>query len=134
LTQFVQHHDVAPVILEAAGVEPPTEIEGISFVESALAGEVGQRDHVTVGWGSAATVISARWWLNCKADGTGVLLHDLKQADPFAENAAQDNPEIVNGLFALAKADAAGGFPEWIVELARSQEDAPGCSDLAARA
>ena len=63
----------------------------------------------------------------------GVLLHDLKQADPFMANAAEDNTEAVNDLFALAKADAEGGFPEWILELARSQKDAPGCSDLAAR-
>ena len=132
--QFVQHHDIAAVILEAAGVEPPPEIEGFSFLGSALAGEAGQRDHVTVAWGSAVTVINDSWWLNCKVDGTGVLLHDLKQADPFAVNAAGDNAEAVNELFALAKADAAGGFPEWILELARSQKDAPGCSEVAARA
>ncbi len=132
--QFVQHHDISAVILEAAGVEPPAEIEGISFLESAISGKAGQRDHVTVGWGSTLTVINDRWWLNCKADGTGVLLHDLKQTDPFAVNAAQDNPEAVNELFALARADASGGFPEWILELARSQKDAPGCSEVAARA
>jgi len=132
--QFVQHHDIAAVILDAAGVEPPAEIEGTSFLESAISGKAGKRDHVTVGWGSAVTVINDRWWLNCKADGTGVLLHDLKESEPFAKNVAAENAEAVNELFALAKADAVGGFPEWILELARSQKDAPGCSDLAARA
>ena len=132
--QFVQHHDIAAAVLEAAGVEPPAEIEGISFLDSAISGKAGKRDHVTVGWGSAVTVIDERWWLNCKTDGTGVLLHDLKEAEPFARNVARDNVETVNRLFALARADAVGGFPEWILELARSQEDAPGCSDLAARA
>jgi hypothetical protein len=122
------------VILDAAGVEPPAEIEGTSFLESAISGKAGKRDHVTVGWGSAVTVINDRWWLNCKADGTGVLLHDLKESEPFAKNVAAENAEAVNELFALAKADAVGGFPEWILELARSQKDAPGCSDLAARA
>jgi arylsulfatase A-like enzyme len=132
--QFVQHHDIASVILEAAGVEPPVEIEGISFLESAVSGRAGGRDHATIAWGSTLTVVTDRWWLNCKADGTGVLLHDLKEAEPFATNVADGNTEAVNELFALAKADAAGGFPEWIVELARSQKDAPGCSDLVARA
>ncbi len=79
-------------------------------------------------------MINDRWWLNCKADGTGVLLHDLKAVEPFTKNVAWQNVEVVNELFALAKADAGGGFPEWILELARSQKDAPGCSDLAARA
>ncbi len=132
--EFVQHHDIAAVILEAAGVEPPAEIEGNSFLERAVSGRTGKRDHVTVGWGSAVTVIDERWWLNCKVDGTGVLLHDLKEAEPFAKNVARENVETVNRLFALAKADAVGGFPDWILELARSQKDAPGCSDLAARA
>lgn len=132
--QFVQHHDIAAVILDAAGVEPPAKMKGISFLERAVSGRTGKRDHVTVGWGSAVTVIDQRWWLNCKVDGTGVLLHDLKEAEPFVKNMARENVETVNRLFALAKADAVGGFPEWIFELARSQKDAPGCSDLAARA
>jgi len=132
--QFVQHHDIAAVILEAAGVQPPAEMEGISFLESGVSGRPGKREHVTIGWGSAVTVIDERWWLNCKVDGTGVLLYDLKEAEPFAKNVAGENVETVNRLFALAKADAVGGFPEWILELARNQKDAPGCSDLAARA
>ena len=131
---FVQHHDISAVILEAAGVEPPAEIEGISFLKSAPAGEAGQRDHVTIGGGSALTVVNDRWWLNCKFDGTGVLLHDLKQADPFAVNVAQDNAETVNKLFALAKEDGGGSFPDWLLELVREHPDAPGCSDLVARA
>jgi len=131
--QFVQHHDIASVVLEAAGVEPPAEIEGISFLESAVSCKAGKRDHVTVAWGLAVTVINDRWWLNCKADGKGILLYDLKQPDPFSNNVAQGNAEEVNNLFAMAKDDATGGIPEWIIELARSQKDAPGCSDLAAR-
>ena len=132
--QFVQHHDIAAVILDAAGVEPPAKMEDISFLERAVSGRTGKRDHVTVGWGSAVTVIDQRWWLNCKMDGTGVLLYDLKEAEPFEKNVAQENVETMNRLFTLAKADAVGGFPEWIIELARSRQDAPGCSDLAARA
>ena len=131
---FVQHHDITAVILEAAGVEPPVKIAGISFLEDAVKGRSGRRDHVTVGWGSAPTVITDRWWFNCKADGTGVLLHDLEASDPFARNVADEYPDVVNDLFVLAKEDAGGSFPAWIVELARNQADAPGCSDLAARA
>ena len=131
---LVQHTDITAAILEAAGVEPPAPIEGRSFLKAALGGTRGHRDHATVAWGSAATVITDRWWLNCKVDGTGVLLHDLKAADPFAANVAKKKPAVVNKLFAQAKEDAGGGFPEWLIELARKQADAPGCSDLAARA
>ena len=78
-------------------------------------------------------MITDRWWLNCKIDGTGVLLHDRKAADPFARNVAREHPGVVNELFAMAKQDAKGGFPDWLMETARKQADAPGCSDLAAR-
>ena len=131
---FVQHHDIAAIILEAAGVEHPVGTDGIPFVECALAGEGGQRDHVTVGWGSTATVITERWWFNCKVDGTGVFLHDLQASEPYARNSADEQPGVVKDLWDVAREDAAGGFPEWLVELARNQADAPGCSDLAARA
>jgi len=131
---FVQHHDIAATILEVANVKPPAEIDAISFLEDAIAGKTGPREYVTVGWGAAVTVITDRWWLNCKVDGTGILLHDLDAAEPFARNVARENSGVVNQLFALAKEDAGGSFPEWLIEIARTQADAPGCSDLAARA
>ena len=80
------------------------------------------------------TVIADRWWFNAKVDGTGVLLHDLASGDPFAENVADAHPDVVNALFAQAVEDAGGRFPEWLMALARDQADAPGCSDLVARA
>ena len=131
---FVQHTDITATILDAAGVGPPEEIDGAPFLEDAVAGAPGPRDHVTVGWGAAATVITGRWWFNCKVDGTGVVLYDLETQDPFATNVAEEHPDVVDQLFAIAKDDAEGGFPDWLLELARSQKDAPGCSDLAARA
>jgi len=130
---FVQHHDITAAILEAANVKPPTGIDGMSFLEDALAGKPGPRDHVTVGWGSATTVVTDRWWFNSKVDGRGVLLYDLESGHPFARNLADEHSEIVNALFAQAKDDAGESFPEWLVNLARNLADAPGCSDLVAR-
>ena len=130
---FVQHHDITAAILEAANVKVPTEIDGISFLENALTGKSGPRTRVTVGWGSAVTLITDRWWFNCKVNGTGAFLYDLKNAQPFIRNVAGDNTDVVNRLFAQAKEDAGGSFPEWLVELARTQTDAPGCSPIAAR-
>ena len=131
---FVQHHDIAAQVLETAGVEPLAEMDGVPFLDNAIAGKPGQRDHVTVAWGSAVTVITDRWWLNCKVDGAGALLYDLKTAEPFVGNVARENADVVSRLFTMAKADARRDFPDWIMELARSQADAPGCSNLVARA
>ena len=130
---FVQHHDVTATILEAVDVDPPAEIDGQAFLESAVKGAPGPREHVTVGWGSTPTVVTDRWWFNCKVDGTGALLYDLRAADPFARNVAAGHPDVADRLFAQAEEDAGGSFPGWLVELAERQEDAPGCSDLAAR-
>jgi arylsulfatase A-like enzyme len=131
--QCVQHHDIFATVLEAAGVDVPDGTDAISFLGDAASGGTGARDHATVGWGSALTLMTERWWLNCKVDGTGVLLHDLNAADPFEANVADGNRAVVDELFGAATRDAKGGFPDWILELARSQEDAPGCSELAAR-
>ena len=131
---FVQHHDLPAEILRLAGAEPPAEIEGVPFLDEALAGRPGKRDHATIGWSAGITVIDERWWFNAKMNGTGVLLHDLRAADPFARNVADEHPDEARRLFALAEADAVGGFPDWLLQLADQQANAPGCSDLAVRA
>ncbi|MEI6513487.1 MAG: sulfatase, partial [bacterium] len=90
---YVQHHDISAVIMEAAGVKPVEPMDGIPFYKAALEGGAPIRDHVTVGWGSTPTVIKDNWWLNCKVDGTGVLLRDLSANDPFAATVADKHPE-----------------------------------------
>jgi len=79
------------------------------------------------------TVIDHNWWMNCKVDGRGVFLRDLKSEKPFEGNVAEDNPDVVDSMFKKGVDDAGGKFPEFIVELSKGQADAPGCSDLAAR-
>lgn len=130
---FVQHTDITATILRTAGVELSFPIDGQPFFDEAVEDKRGARDHVTVGWGSAPTVITDKWWFNCKVDGKGCLLYDLQVQKPFEKNVADENPEVVKELFALALEDAGGSYPEWLIDLARNQTDAPGCSDLAAR-
>jgi hypothetical protein len=88
---------------------------------------------VTVGWSWAVTVITGRWWFNCKMDGAGALLHDLRADDPFAENLAEQHPDVARDLFAVAEDDTNGGFQEWVIDLARERADAPGSSELLVR-
>jgi hypothetical protein len=129
----VQHVDLTATILDAAGVGPVGRIDGRSLLNAASSGETGWRDHVTIGWGSTPTVITDRWWFNCKVDGTGAFLYDKDAPDPFARNVADEHPEVINALFKQAKADAGGEFPAWLIQLAQNEADAPGCSSLAAR-
>ena len=133
IDMLVNHTDIPAVILEFAGVEPTRPLDGQSFMEPAIEGGKGIRDHVTVGYGPAVTVIDDRWWLNIKIDGTGAFLYDLGASAPREKNVADDNRDVVQRLFRTAVEDAGGAFPEYLMELARALEDAPGCSKLAAR-
>lgn len=131
---FVQHHDLTAAVFEALGMSPPDCLDGKPFLSDALSGNMGTRDHVTVGWGSTPTVITRDWWFNAKCDGTGALLYDRSAGDPCAVNVAAQYPDVVRRSLKMAAEDAVGGYPNWLVELARNEADAPGCSDLAARA
>lgn len=129
---YVQHHDIAATLLDAAAIAPPEPIDGRSVWDTAFAGGGPVRDHVTVGWGAAMTVITDRWWFNCKVDGRGPLLYDRTRPDPFAESLAEANPALCRELFEQGAADGGGSFPAYLREQAASLEDAPGCSPVAA--
>jgi len=129
---FVQHHDIAATMLDATGVTPPEPIDGRSFLQTAFSGGAPVRDHVTIGWGGAMTVIDDRWWLNVKVNGRGPFLYDSPRPAPDALNVAERHPDVVKRLFDLGKSDAAGGFPDYLLHQAESAEDAPGCSPFAA--
>jgi len=77
------------------------------------------------------TVISDRWWLNSKVDGRGALLFDRRSPDPFGENLSEAEPALVRELFDSGVAEAAGGFPGYLLDLAQQAIDAPGCSPIA---
>ena len=63
---FVQHTDVGAQILEFAGVAPRRELHGRPFFQAALEAGPAHRDHVTVAWGTALTVIDDGWWMNAQ--------------------------------------------------------------------
>jgi arylsulfatase A-like enzyme len=129
---FVQHHDITATALQASGVAPPQKIDGISFYDMAFNGGRPIRDHVTVGWGSAMTVIDDRHWFNCKINGKGPFLYDSPRPAPDARNLADEKPDLVHELFETGKADAGGSFPDYLMQQADDAIDAPGCSPFAA--
>jgi arylsulfatase A-like enzyme len=133
LDAMLQHVDISATILDAANAPLPASLDGYSFLEAAARGETEGRDHITIGWGSTPTVITDGWWFNSKVDGTGVFLYDLNSPDPFSQSVADDHRDQVDRHFALAKSDADEKFPDWLIDLAKNEADAPGCSALAAR-
>ena len=130
---LVQHHDIAPFVLDMVGVGVPEAVDGRSFRDAAFGDGEPIREHVTIGWGSSVTVIRDDWWLNCKVDGSGVLLHQLGKGERPTNRNLVESSAVAEELFALACADAHNDFPDYLVELARGTDDAPGCSAVAAR-
>jgi len=126
---FVQAHDIAPTVLEAAGVQALQPMDGRSFYRTAFQKGASIREFVTVGWGASFTVIDDQWWFNAKVDGTGALLYPVSRA--LAEpSVATDHPEIARRMFATGKADARGSFPEYLYERARLLPNMPGCASF----
>ena len=112
---FVQHHDIAATMLDATGVTPPEPIDGNSFCRQRFSGGAPMRDHVTIGWGSAMTVIDDRWWLNVQGQRPRTVPLRFPAAAPDAPNVAERHPDVVKRLFDLGKSDAAGGFPDYLL-------------------
>lgn len=131
---FVQHHDIAATIIEAAGASPDATLDGHSFYGAAFDGAQGARDHVTIGWGSAITVINDDWWFNSKIDGRGAFLYDSSRPALHSVNLADERPDVTQAMFKLGADDAVGGFPQYLMESSKKYADASGCSPFAALA
>lgn len=134
---WVQFHDVAATVLDAAGVTAPQALDGRPFLDAALRGAPAVRDHAVVGWSSAVTVVTDEWWLNAKIDGDGAFLRprsgvEIRSTD-FDKNVAEQRPDVVDELFSHAVTEADGAFPAFLLDEAARAENAPGCSPLAAR-
>jgi ankyrin repeat protein len=66
------------------------------------------------------------------AKGANVNAHGPRRQTALMWAVAQRHPDVVKRLFELGKSDAAGGFPDYLLQQAESAEDAPGCSPFAA--
>lgn len=109
--------DFLPTACQLAGVEPPKQIDGISYANTLLGQDDRQRKHDYLYWASqeGATSVGVRagkWKLvryrpkkNAKTKLTPWRLYDLSQ-DPGEQNdLAKQHPEIVKRIVALLQRD-----------------------------
>lgn len=132
---LAQHHDLFSTILGLAGVKydiKEKDIAGIDFWGHALENRPF-RDHVTIGWGPAVTVIQNEWWLNCKVNGKAPFSYNLQKDHTIKKNLTQANKDVVDRLFSLAVKDDVGNFPDYLLKYAEETEGIPGCSPIAAK-
>jgi len=129
---LVNHTDITATIYELLGIKLPYQIDGKPFWEKSISGQE-IRDHVTVAWGPAITVIDKKWYLNCLINGKGPFLYNIEE-DPYLEkNIADENKEIIDFLYSKGIEDAKGQIPGFVMEAAEKSDVSPGCSPIAAR-
>ncbi|GAH16138.1 unnamed protein product, partial [marine sediment metagenome] len=123
---LAQHTDITATILDMVGIktknkkcvdanmfnsdykesqyklEKISDLHGISFYKNLVEEDEKFRNHVTVAWGTAVTVITDDWWFNCKINGKGSFLYNLKKENPFSKNIASYNADVIKDLFNIA--------------------------------
>jgi arylsulfatase A-like enzyme len=107
---FAQHHDIAPTVLSALGVEQQVPMQGVDLLGLAE-DRVQPREHVSCGYHDYSWCRDARYVYITRNDGTDIQLFDM-EADPLQkQNLAADEPGVVDTLQQKLLADAGGPLP-----------------------
>jgi arylsulfatase A-like enzyme len=107
---FAQHHDIAPTVLAALGVEPAEPMDGVDLAELA-AGRIAPREYVTSGFNNYSWYRDDRYCCIIRNDAVDPRLFDM-EADPLQQNdlSAQE-PTLVEELYRRIEAEAGGSLP-----------------------
>ncbi len=107
---FAQHHDIAPTVLKALGVQPAAAMDGIDLVELA-ADRISPRPHITSGFNNYAWYRDDRYVYIGRNDATHPQLFDV-QADPLQQrDLSADEPALVEELHSRVLVEAGGTLP-----------------------
>ncbi len=109
---LIYNIDITATLLAMAGISPKQPMDGNNVWPTVLDGSSGGRDHVSIGYGVAITVIDNAFWYNTNMWKEEELLYSLKDDPGMTDNLAGDNPEVCERMFAMAKQDAGGEFPK----------------------
>ena len=102
--------DILPTVCEAAGVEPPAGIDGISFLPTLTGGEQKQHDHLYWEFSSYSGQQAVRMgdWKAyrrtlIKNPDMPFELYDLSTDPGEANNVADSNPDVIEKIKAICK-------------------------------
>lgn len=111
---LIYNIDITATLLNMVGVTPVQKMDGINVWPGVLNGSFKGRDYLVNGYGLGITVIDKDWWYNTNFWRDDELLYAWKADTYMVENLAESSPEVCDRLFALAKQDANGEFPEYL--------------------
>ena len=107
---FAQHHDIAPTVLKALGVEPAAPMDGVDLLELA-AGSIAPREHIVSGFNNYVWYSDDRYVYIGRNDGTHPQLFDI-QADPLQHHdLSAEEPALAKELHGRVLAEAGGPLP-----------------------
>ena len=99
--------DILPTLAELAGVEPPKDIDGISFVPVLLGEKAGrqQRQHEYLYWelGGQVAVRQGNWKAIRPGKNAAWELYDLAEDVEEKHNLAAEHPQVLQRLIELAE-------------------------------
>jgi arylsulfatase A-like enzyme len=126
IDELVYNVDLVPTMLAAAGVTPPTELDGQDLTPL-LCGTLGwtSRPYVTSSLTDHAWVRTRDEAMQVHFDGTNPRLTDLRNDPAYERNLADDQPARVRALFDLILADAKGVLPLYDLPLTYSDGSRP---------
>jgi arylsulfatase A-like enzyme len=109
---YASTHDVAPTVLGALGIEPPSPMEGQDLSILLDGKEPGPRPHFTLGYSEFAWARDESYAMFVRNDGAGARLYDLREDPGMNRDMAADRPDVVRRMMEgyLLK-DAGGPLP-----------------------
>ena len=108
---YASTHDVAPTVLGALGVEPPSPMQGQDLTVLLDGGDPEPREHFTAGYHDHVWARDARYAMFARSDGSEASLFDLSEDPEMNKNIAGSNGDVVKRMWNDYVLKDAGGPP-----------------------
>jgi arylsulfatase A-like enzyme len=107
---FASTHDVAPTVLGALGIEPPSPMQGQDLTVLLDGGEPEQpREHFTAGYHDHVWARDQDYAVFAASNGSEPKLFDLREDPEMKENIAGSNADVVRQMYEGYVLEDAGG-------------------------
>jgi arylsulfatase A-like enzyme len=109
---YASTHDVAPTVLGAVGIEPPSPMEGQALTVLLGGGEPEPREHFTIGYHDHVWARDESYAMFARSDGSEAKLFNLRDDPGMNKDIAGSNQDVVRRMYqGYVLKDAGGPLP-----------------------
>ena len=109
---FASTHDIAPTILATAGIEAPSQMNGVDLSAIFSGRQPPKREYAWGGYKNSYYIRNDRWALSgSNRSGGFQRLYDLQRDPDETRDLAQKHPDTVRELFSIIERQAGGPLP-----------------------